>query len=88
MDWEEAPPLRRKEKKITQRLIVPGGQDRVISPPMSQTAFARLRGSSEIWFDRSRSDGFVTKSECFWDEREQTISLWPEVAREIFGHEE
>ncbi len=59
---------------LTQRVIIPGGVDRVTCPVISRQAFERMSWGRKIWLGREQ---FVFRGECFWDSRHDTISLLP-----------
>lgn len=71
---------RLKSKFISQRIIVPGGLDRVTSPPLSRTAFERSPPGRLIPVGGGKS---IRKGDCFWDERHDTISVHPELGHII-----
>lgn len=74
----EFAPSYRKKTRVTQRVIVPDGQDRVTAPPMSRTGFERLRAEARIDIG---GGWYVTRAQCFWDERHETISVMPGLGR-------
>ncbi len=64
----------------TQRVIVPGGNDRVTTQLLGREKFERLRGSWPIPLGGSL---VVTRAGCFWSEQHNTISLLPWVAARL-----
>ncbi len=74
---------------ITQRIIVPGGIDRVTSPPISRTRFDKMSAGQAIPLipqltPEAGNIGSVLRCECTWDGRHDTISLLPEIV-EVLG---
>ncbi len=61
-------------KLWTQRVLVPGGEDRVTSPPIGKERFHRMKPDTLIWL---RTSTYVLRSACFWNEEQGTISLCP-----------
>lgn len=61
---------------VTQRVIIPGGTDRTTSPPISRTTFGRMSGRARIPLGKS---AWVLRAECFWDEKAETISVFPRL---------
>lgn len=64
----------------TQRVLIPGGIDRVTAQLLSREQFERMKPEREI---KLLGGITVLRAECFWVERHFTFSLQPEIARRL-----